>query len=113
MGHKPIRISRAAAKRHSADMAGKNVVITGATAGVGKETVKSLARMGATVYLATRNEDKTRDRPEEIGGKYFYYGMFRKGIHEKPGTSLVNDEALGEKLWRKSEELVGEEFRVG
>jgi hypothetical protein len=60
-----------------------------------------------SVYLATR------DRPEEISGKYFYYGMFRKGIYEKPGTSLVNDEALGKKLWKKSEELVGEEFRVG
>jgi NAD(P)-dependent dehydrogenase (short-subunit alcohol dehydrogenase family) len=60
-----------------------------------------------SVYLATR------ERPEETGGKYFYYGMFRKGIYEKPGTDLVNDEALQEQLWKKSEELVGEEFAIG
>ncbi len=59
-----------------------------------------------SVYLATR------DRPQEIGGKYFYYGLFRKGIYEKPGSDLVNDEALQEKLWEISEDLVGEEFRV-
>ncbi len=60
-----------------------------------------------SVYLATR------DRPEKTGGKYFYYGMFRKGIYEKPGTELVNDEALQERLWTVSEELVGEEFSIG
>ncbi|MBU2560634.1 SDR family NAD(P)-dependent oxidoreductase [archaeon] len=311
MSDKPIRISREAARRHTEDMTGKNIVITGATAGVGKETAKSLAKMGANIYFATRNPDKTRDtiaeiragltngsvlehkpldlndldsvrqfpslfgdndhidvlinnagvahetgvtkqgierifginylghflltmrlmphlqrakgriisvssmghssarrehfdgpfhgpcenihpqvlygrskaaqilftkalqrrldqngrscaaaslhpgavrtrifdtygvvskafilmlwpimvdvpegartsvylatrdRPEESGGKYFYYGMFRKGIYEKPGTALVNDEALSEQLWKQSEELVGEEFAVG
>jgi retinol dehydrogenase-12 len=310
MGQKPIRISRAAAKRHKADMTGKNIVITGATAGVGKETARSLAKMGGNIYLATRNREKTldvieeiradltngavlehkpldladlesvrrfpsllgdsdrvdvlinnagvahetgltkqgierifginylghflltkgllphlqrsggriinvtsmghasarrqhfdgpfrdpceklppqqlygrskaaqilfakamqrrldrngihctctslhpggvrtrifdtygvawkalivllwpvlveipegartsvylatRDRPEETGGKYFYYGFFRKGIYEKPGTDLVNDEELQERLWKKSEELIGEEFHV-
>ena len=60
-----------------------------------------------SVYLATR------DRPEETGGKYFYYGMFQKGIYEKPGSTLVNDEALQERLWKISEELVGEEFQIG
>ena len=59
-----------------------------------------------SVYLATR------DQPEETSGKYFYYGFFRKGIYEKPGTDLVNDEELQERLWKTSEELVGEEFCV-
>ena len=59
-----------------------------------------------SVYLATR------DRPEETGGKYFYYGLFHKGIFEKPGTDLVNDDGLQERLWEISEELVGEDFRV-
>ena len=311
MSQKPIRISRAAAKRHSADMTGKTIVITGATAGVGKETARSLAKMGGNIYFATRNREKTlevieeiradltngsvlehklldladldsvrrfpslfgetdkidvlinnagvahetgvtkqgierifginylshflltkgllphlqraggriinvtsmghasarrqhfdgpfhepcekihpqtlygrskaaqilfakaiqrrfdqnginctsaslhpggvrtrifdtygvalkafilllwpvlveipegartsvylatRDHPEETGGKYFYYGMFRKGIYEKTGTDLVNDEDLQERLWKTSEELVGEEFRIG
>ena len=60
-----------------------------------------------SVYLATRN------RPEETGGRYFYYGLFRKGIYEKEGTALVNDEELQERVWKKSEELIGEEFHVG
>lgn len=60
-----------------------------------------------TVYLATR------DRPDEIAGKYFHYGLFRKGIYEKPGAAVVNDKALQERLWKISEELVGEEFHVG
>ena len=60
-----------------------------------------------SVYLATRN------RPEETSGKYFYYGLFCKGIYEKPGTDLVNDEELQEMMWKKSEELIGEEFQVG
>ena len=59
-----------------------------------------------SVYLATR------DRPEETGGRYFYYGMFRKGIYEKPGTDLVNDEVLQERLWKTSEELIDEPFNI-
>jgi len=66
MRRKPIRISRSAAAIQNADMTGKNVIITGATAGVGKDTARSLAKMGANVILATRNEDKTRDTIAEI-----------------------------------------------
>ena len=113
MNQKPIRISRAAAKRLKADMTGKTIVITGATAGIGNKTARSLAKMGGNIYFATSNREKTLDTIEEIRGKYFYYGLFRKGIYEKPGTDLVNDEALQERLWEISEELVGEEFHVG
>ena len=60
-----------------------------------------------SVYLATR------DRPEETGGKYFYYGFFRKGIYEKPGTDLVNNEGLQERLWKTSEALIDEPFHIG
>lgn len=57
-----------------------------------------------SVYLATT------DKPEEIASNYFYYGLFRKGIYEKRGTSLVNDEKVQERLWATSEELIGEKF---
>ncbi len=60
-----------------------------------------------SVYVATTEKQK------ETSGKYFSYGFFRKGINEKEGNSLVNDEELQERLWKKSEELIGEEFRVG
>jgi NAD(P)-dependent dehydrogenase (short-subunit alcohol dehydrogenase family) len=39
-------------------MDGKIVVITGATSGIGKETARELARLGATVVILGRNFDK-------------------------------------------------------
>ena len=60
-----------------------------------------------SVYLATT------EKPERTGGKYFYYGLFIKNFYEKKGNALINDEELQEHLWKKSEELIGEEFRVG
>jgi hypothetical protein len=53
-----------------------------------------------------------KERPNETRGKYFSYGLSRKGIYKKEGNALINDEELQEHLWRKSEELIGEEFRV-
>jgi retinol dehydrogenase-12 len=41
------------------DLAGKNVVITGATSGLGKVTALELARRGAHVILANRSLDKS------------------------------------------------------
>ena len=41
-------------------LAGKTVVITGATSGIGKETARGLAAMGATVVMACRNPAKAR-----------------------------------------------------
>jgi len=61
-----------------------------------------------SVYLAST------ERPKETGGKYFAYGILRKkGIYKEEGNALVNDEELQEFLWKKSEELIGEEFKIG
>lgn len=48
------------------DMAGKTVVITGATSGLGKESAKEIARMGATVALVGRNKEKLEQTVQEI-----------------------------------------------
>lgn len=40
------------------DMAGKNVIVTGANTGIGRETVLELARKGARVFAACRNPTK-------------------------------------------------------
>ncbi len=61
-----------------------------------------------SVYLAST------EKPKETGGKYFPYGFFRKkGIYKEEGNALVNDQELQEQLWKKSEELIGEEFSIG
>ena len=60
-----------------------------------------------SVYLAATKEQK------KIGGKYLSHGLFRRGIYEKNSSPLTYDKDLQEWLWKKSEELIGEEFRIG
>jgi NAD(P)-dependent dehydrogenase (short-subunit alcohol dehydrogenase family) len=47
-------------------MQGKVVLITGATSGIGKETARALAEMGARVVLINRNPAKAEGVAEEI-----------------------------------------------
>jgi NAD(P)-dependent dehydrogenase (short-subunit alcohol dehydrogenase family) len=47
-------------------MAGKVCVVTGATAGIGKETALGLAKMGATVVIVARDAAKASRTAEEI-----------------------------------------------
>ena len=51
-GGRPTRAARA--------MAGKRVVVTGATAGIGEAMAVSFAELGATVHLLGRNEEKVK-----------------------------------------------------
>jgi NAD(P)-dependent dehydrogenase (short-subunit alcohol dehydrogenase family) len=48
------------------NMAGKVVLVTGATAGIGKETVRQLARLGATVVGVGRNAPKIEAVQSEL-----------------------------------------------
>ncbi len=47
-------------------MQGKTVLITGANRGIGKETTRVLARMGATIVMACRNLTKANPVGEAI-----------------------------------------------
>ena len=40
------------------DLLGKNALVCGSTQGIGKATALALAKMGATVFLLARNEEK-------------------------------------------------------
>jgi NAD(P)-dependent dehydrogenase (short-subunit alcohol dehydrogenase family) len=48
------------------DLTGKHAVVTGAASGIGKETARELARAGAAVTLAVRNEKAGADVAAEI-----------------------------------------------
>lgn len=53
-------LNKAGPKRsYNVDLTGKIAIVTGSSAGVGKETAKKLALRGATVIFACRNKDKT------------------------------------------------------
>ncbi|XP_030388358.1 retinol dehydrogenase 12-like isoform X2 [Scaptodrosophila lebanonensis] len=58
------------------DEKGKVVIVTGSNTGIGKETVRELARRGATVYMACRDMKKCEEAREEIvletKNKYVY-----------------------------------------
>ncbi|CAD8070602.1 unnamed protein product [Paramecium sonneborni] len=51
---------------YNVDLTGKIAIVTGSSAGVGKETAKKLAFRGATVIFACRNQQKTQIIIDEI-----------------------------------------------
>lgn len=53
-------------RRETPDLTGKVVIVTGANAGIGKETAIALARLGATVVMTARNRSKGEEARAEV-----------------------------------------------
>ena len=53
----------------NSDLSAKNVVVTGASAGIGAEAARVLAKAGATVYAFGRNVEKTQLVADAINGE--------------------------------------------
>jgi NAD(P)-dependent dehydrogenase (short-subunit alcohol dehydrogenase family) len=60
------KYTRGESTKEIRDMTGSVVVITGASAGIGKETARSLLMNGAKVIFATRDEKKTKKIIKDI-----------------------------------------------
>ena len=61
----------AAEKLLTGDMAGKTVLVTGATGGIGKAAARTLAALGATVVIVGRSAARTAEVAQEIGAAGF------------------------------------------
>jgi 3-oxoacyl-[acyl-carrier protein] reductase len=77
-------------------LTGKNVLITGATGGIGSEVSKALAKQGAKLVLSATREEKLQELASEIGGDTKYIAC------------NLSDVAAVDALLDKAEEIVGQ-----
>jgi NAD(P)-dependent dehydrogenase (short-subunit alcohol dehydrogenase family) len=77
------------------DLKGKTVVFTGGTDGMGKEAVKKMAKMGATIMLLGRNESKTKAVVAELNA-----------ISKKENTHYVHCDLASQQSVRSAAELI-------
>jgi retinol dehydrogenase 12 len=60
------KITRGSPTKEKRNMTGQVIIITGSSAGIGKETARSLVKSGAKVIFATRDEQKTKNVISQI-----------------------------------------------
>lgn len=72
-----VRTSKNLLNYMNLDLTNKNALVCGSTAGIGKATAIQLAKLGATVTLFARDEEKLKETlielPHDKGQKHNYY----------------------------------------
>ncbi len=58
------------------DLLNKNILITGASSGIGKDTAVLLSKLGAKVILLARNEDRLKEVFSQLEGQGHSYYVF-------------------------------------
>ncbi len=96
----PITPTRRADLQMSAALAGKKILITGASSGIGRATARIFAKEGASVCATGRNEDALRSLSAETGCHYVVAdisqddvcaGVVKTAVEKLGGlTTLVN-----------------------
>ena len=84
------------------DLAGKVAIVTGGNTGIGYETGKALARMGARVILACRSEE----RATEVGPTV----TARPRVHRARSSHFAGDQENAKRAGR-SEARIGREYQ--
>ena len=54
---------------------GKNILLTGGSLGIGKETTKALVEKGANVLITGRSEDRLKKAAEYSGAIYIVFDI--------------------------------------
>jgi short chain dehydrogenase len=70
------------AKKFSADIKGKTVLVTGSNSGIGVHTAKALAEQGATVVMACRSKESMAKVAADI--RTAVPDRYRKGAYQAP-----------------------------
>src|SRR4051812_31604095 len=84
------------------DLSGKTAVVTGASAGLGTETTRSLASVGAHVVMAVRDTDKGKAAAEAI----------HAGVPDASLEVGTLDLASLESIHRFGQETLGDHGRI-
>lgn len=78
---------------------GKNILVTGASSGIGAETAVECSKMGASVIITGRNEERLRQTYERLDDSF--------GINHQMITADLSDEATVAKLVEQVDGLDG------
>jgi len=72
------------------DLSGKNILVTGASSGIGKGIAIFLSKVGANIIMAARNEEKLKETYNELEpGNHSYYLIDLNNLNEI--ESMIDD----------------------